>query len=140
MLYVGHFSFNGSGRFPELGDEPEHGHFTCMAEADSIEGATEKFEALFMSLRQQNELFRSVKEIYLDSCAEVRRVPPQGMVSHFEAVLGEAAPAMSVPLPNVSTEDAEAFSIMQADQNEDDWDRDDEDDDEDDRVPFMVFD
>ncbi|MFN7965360.1 MAG: hypothetical protein U0V87_06720 [Acidobacteriota bacterium] len=138
MLYIGHFSFNGSGRFPELGDEPEHGHFTTMVEAESIEQATEKFESLIMKTRHDGDLFSSVSEVYLDSCSELKRIPPEGVISHFEAILGEAAPAMSVPLPGVDETVGQAFAIEQGD-IEAEGANGEGDDDEDDRIPFIVF-
>jgi hypothetical protein len=137
MLYVGHFSFSGSGRFPELGDEPEHGHFTTMVEAESIEDATEKFESLIMRTRHEGDLFNSVSEVYLDSCSELKRLPPEGVISHFEAILGDAAPAMSVPLPGVDETVGQAFSIQQGDLEVEGANG--EEDDEEDRIPFIVF-
>jgi hypothetical protein len=132
MLYVGHFSFNGSGRFPDQGDEPEHGTFTTLVEAESIEAATARFEELLSHAKRTDDLFRSVTEVYLDACAELKSIPVGGVISHFEAVLGDPAPSMSVPLPGVDAEVGQAFSIQQVED-------DDDDEAEEDRQPFLIF-
>lgn len=137
MIYVGHFSFSGQGRFEDDPEAAEHGYFTAMVEADSIQQATEKFESLILNTRAAGDLFGPISEVYLDSCAELKKIPTEGVICHFEAVLGEAAPAMGVPLPGVEDDVGQAFAIQQGDLEANGQNG--EEDDDSDRIPFIVF-
>jgi len=73
MLYIGHFSFTGTGQAGS--DDPVHGSFTCLVEARSIKSAVQKLRTLLKSLKRGWEGFGSVRRVYLDNCAEVKRLP-----------------------------------------------------------------
>ena len=52
MIYIGHFSFKNPGRGQD--SNGWHGYFTCVAEADSVEKAGDKFHLLLRRLRKSS--------------------------------------------------------------------------------------
>ena len=89
MLYLGHFSFVGTAG--HLSNEPVHGSFTCLVEATSIDGASQKPRELVKRLKRTWEGFESVKRVYFDNCVEVKRLPTPGRLGELRGKVGRAA-------------------------------------------------
>jgi hypothetical protein len=85
-LYVGHFSFSIDSK-----TDPWHGFFTLVANAQSIEQALEKFRLLLIEIRKDKKrgVLSDVKEVYLDTCIEVSRIPEAGLMTYFDSMHGE---------------------------------------------------
>jgi hypothetical protein len=97
MMYVGHFSFDASESAPrDAGD----GSFTCLAEADSVEAAVEKFKDYIISLDDSFEGFESVGNIFLDAVIEVNEIPEQGVLTRFEERMPEGLGTIYTTLPD----------------------------------------
>ncbi len=67
MIYLAHFDFVEDG----LGSDESHGYFTCMVEAINIDDALDKFKALLLTLRKEEDVLDEVEEVFLDSCIEI---------------------------------------------------------------------
>ena len=81
-MYVGHFSFDVAGGGSAL-ETVDDGDFTLLAEAESADEALEKFSALIELLDDSFEGFDSVGDVYLDSVSEIKKLPPEGVLSYF---------------------------------------------------------
>ena len=103
MLYLAHFSFD------EHGDEQNHGYFTCVVKADSVDDSLDKFHALISKLRRETEVFQDVIKIYLDDVIQIKQVPSEGFLAHWETRIGEPPPSISTSLPGVDEEYCQAF-------------------------------
>ena len=83
MIYLGHFSFfsadDGSGR----------GYLTCVAEAESIGAALEKFKRLLRRLAGTDRIFSEAVEVYLDASIEIRSIPRKGFLVRSSAIVRE---------------------------------------------------
>jgi hypothetical protein len=138
MLYVGHFSFSEHAIGRKFDDDddntPWHGIFTCMAEADTVHAAFDKFKALISQLRRDEDLFDGVEEVYLDACVEITTVPDAGMLTHFSLREGEDTGGISTALRGVPEHCAAAYQLG-SDTDEDDAN----DEDDHDIEPFMTF-
>jgi hypothetical protein len=132
MLYLGHFSFaQESRRRGSTPPKPWHGYFTCVAEADEVEAAIEKFKALVRKLRDRSDMFSGVERIYLDSCIEIHSVPRGGFLAHFSLKEGEEVGGISTSIRGATKKQAVAFHLGSDDENEDDELHESE--------PFIVF-
>lgn len=110
MLYIGHFSFVDS-LADEEGQATSIGAFQCLAEADDIDAALEKFKAIIGDLHARGDMFDEIADIFLDSCVEIRQVPEAGMLTHFQewTVQCSRVGSISTDLPGVGEECAAAF-------------------------------
>jgi hypothetical protein len=132
MLYVGHFSFAEHAIANKSEDgRPWHGIFTCIAEADTVHGAFDKFKTLIDQLRQDEDLFDGVEEVFLDACIEVTKVPDCGMLAHFSLREGEDNGGISTALRGVPDDCAAAYQLGNGNESNDEDDHDIE--------PFMTF-
>lgn len=104
MFYVGHFSFDGPE--PEFKAESrERGYFTCLVEADTVEGAVDKLRDLVGSLKSWFTGFEDVEDVYLDDVTEVERVPSEGALARFVHTYDDPPGAtVFVSLPGVPRE------------------------------------
>jgi len=103
MIYLGHFSFEDQDSVAP--DHPAiwHGYFSCMAEADSVDKALDKFHALLRRLARTSTVFRGVREVYLDSCIEVRSIPKNGFMTYYKESRGECNESISISLIGVGS-------------------------------------
>lgn len=108
MLYMGHFSFVDS---PQLEDGTSIGAFQCVAEADDMDAALEKFKDIIVDLHTRGELFHEVNDIYLESCVEIRHIPAAGMLTHFQewTIQCSRVGSISTDLPGVAKDCAAAY-------------------------------
>ena len=79
MLYIGHFYFDGQGS----DGEERCGHFTCLAEADSVEKSVKKFMEHIHEIRDSSNLFDGSFEIYLDDVVEIQKLPEKAISLDF---------------------------------------------------------
>ena len=111
MIYLGHFSFGTYGFDAPAGLPNWHGYFTCAAEADSVEKALEKFEALILRVYRSGNIFTDVKEVYLDACVEIRAVPKRGFLSYFCETRGECQERIATSLAGTSVKNASSYEL-----------------------------
>lgn len=114
MLYIGHFDFLED----ESENGPRHGYFTCVAEADNIEAALEKFRALLLSLRKEGDLFDGLSEVFLDSCVEVSSIPEAGFLAHYVSILGERRASISTSVCGASQDQCSAYAFGAPEEDE----------------------
>lgn len=117
MLYLGQFDFRIGG-LDESDTAPDRGYFTCVAEADGIEAALDRFRALILRLREEDDVFNEVPEVYLDACIEIRSIPPSGFLAHFVAYTEGGEGAVSTSVRGASEEDADAYSVGPVEEQE----------------------
>ena len=132
MVYFGHFSFVtaiGPGA-PEQ-TEAWHGYFTCVAEAESVEIALGKFEALLRRLRRSQGIFAGVDKVHLDSCIEIKSIPRRGFLAYYCEEKGGRQPAITTSLFGASAKNAASYQWMANDAAEGDDSR---------SEPFLIFD
>jgi hypothetical protein len=112
MFYIGHFSFNG------FEEQPKHGYFTCLVNANSVEESLDRFKNLLSRLAKESETFRDVSSVYLDVVTEVKEVPPVAFLAHMVTRGGELDLSISTSLPEPDTKYWEAFAIAPDSQGE----------------------
>ncbi len=127
MLYVGHFSFSAA---PAEGDEPSHGVFTCVAEADDVDVALEKLRTLVVRLKEEDDTLTGVTEVYLDSCVEVRSLPEAGLMTYWITWPHEETSSISTGLRWAEDGEAVGYSVLPDDEHVHDESCDHEHDDE----------
>jgi hypothetical protein len=113
MLYLVYFSFH------EQGGEAGQGNFSCVIEADDINGAVGKSAALIEQLHEKAEAFDGIEQIFLDEIVQVNSMPAEGFVAHWQWVPGSTGETVSTVLPEVADEHCEAFSPEFEDASED---------------------
>src|SRR2546422_4013186 len=101
MVYLGHFSFESHHSVVPEGPASWHGYFSCMAEAESVERALDKFDTLLRRLARTSTVFSEVKEVYLDSCIEIKSIPSRGFMAYYKETRGECNGAISTSLVGV---------------------------------------
>ncbi len=111
MLYLGHFSFVHFENDDKDASVSEHGDFTCLAEADDLDTALDKFADLIDQLRDQTDAFAGVREVFLEDCTEVAVMPEAGLIAHLESQEGEPAPAVTMSLPVTASDDCQAYGF-----------------------------
>jgi len=131
MVYVGHFSFLTATDGAHEDAEAWHGYFTCVAEAESVEVALTKFQALLRRLRRSHEIFTGVDRVQLDSCIEIKSIPMRGFLAHYCEEKGERQPAITTSLFGVCAKHAAGYQWVANDASEGDDCR---------SEPFLVFD
>jgi hypothetical protein len=93
MIYLAHFSCDG-----EHNGEPQHGWFTCVAEADDVEACVDKFRRLLNKLYKVEDVFNSVTRVYLEDVIQIMQVPDEGFLGHYSRSPGEAPPSIATTL------------------------------------------
>jgi hypothetical protein len=87
MHYIGHFSFEDHLSETE---QHFHGYFTCVVDATDMDSALEKLRDLVVSLkRNDKDILGDVREVFLDSCIEIKSVPTAGFLGYFLEWRGE---------------------------------------------------
>ena len=89
MVYLGHFSFDSHDS--RVGERPGtwRGYFSCLAEAESVERALDKFDTLLRRVARTSTVFSEVEEVYLDSCIEIKSIPRNGFLAFYKESRGE---------------------------------------------------
>ena len=107
MVYLGHFSFEShdpvTAESLPRGLSMWRGYFSCMAEAESVERALNKFEVLLHRLARTSTVLSEVDEVYLDSCIEIRSVPKNGFMAYYKEMRGECNQSLSTSLVGVGS-------------------------------------
>jgi hypothetical protein len=113
MLYVAHFSFSKEpvkDPLPEsVESEPWYGSCTCVVDAESIDAALEKLKALLHELRNTQDLFDGLHEIYLDACVEIRSLPAGGCLTYYGQHSGKQPSGIFTGMRGVSEEQADVY-------------------------------
>jgi hypothetical protein len=128
VLYIGHFDF-------EEKDDQHHGYCTCVAEAENVSAALEKFRSLLGSLKKNDDLFDNAEDIFLLSCIEASSIPEAGFLAQITVYEGKSSGSIST---SIRGDDADQCSVYG-------WASDEEDGDDDDErardcAPFVSFD
>jgi hypothetical protein len=106
MLYMGFFSFDG------FEDKPNHGYFTCVVNADTVDDSLARFQHLLENMKKANDhTLADVANIYLDAVIEVKKMPSEGFLAHMITREGELDNSISVVLPHVDDTCAQAFTM-----------------------------
>ena len=103
MVYLGHFSFESHDS--ALPERPAdwRGYFSCMAEAECVERALNKFEVLLHRLARTSPVLSEVDEVYLDSCIEITSIPTNGFMAYYKEMRGECNQSLSTSLVGVGS-------------------------------------
>lgn len=79
-MFFAHFSFD---RDNTRNYDSVIGFFTTVVEATNVDDALHKCEELILNIRENEDMFSGVREVFLESIIEVRSVPPGGFLAHF---------------------------------------------------------
>ncbi|MEO5697556.1 MAG: hypothetical protein ABIQ60_10545 [Burkholderiaceae bacterium] len=109
MLYLAHFSFSFEDNPRKKNAQAWHGYFTAVAEAKNVAAVLTKFEALVIKSAESSELFADVKEIFLESCIELKTTPRAGFLAHVALEEGESLGSISTTLPGLNDKYATSF-------------------------------
>jgi hypothetical protein len=118
MLYLGHFSFEQTERRRRLRAQASHGYFTCVAEADDIDGARVKLERMIRKLHKKTELFENVVRVDLEVCVEIRSVPRDGFLTFYNVMEGEDPGGISTAIRGATRREAVAFRAGPSDEHD----------------------
>lgn len=118
MLYVGNFTFTGDALEDET--EASEGYFTCAVNADDAEAALAKFELLIDQIRQSDDLFDGASDVFLESCAEIKEMPENGVLTYWAATSPGAESMISTGVRGATDEQAGSFFLGPDDTPDDD--------------------
>lgn len=107
MIYLAHFDFVEDG----LGSDESHGYFTCMVEAINIDDALDKFKALLLTLRKEEDVLDEVEEVFLDSCIEIHTVPKAGFLANYVSYQGTRTASISTTIRGATDEHCIAYGL-----------------------------
>lgn len=119
MLYVAHFELSKPDENDD-GPDLSIGYFSCVAEAENIDAAMDKFEAIITKQREDERLFEGSGSIYLDTCVEVVKMPETGILSHYVEYAPDGMGATATTLPGVDEDCCNAFGMNEPGENEGD--------------------
>lgn len=103
MLYVVGFEFHTPDE-----EQPRHGHFTVVVEADGPEAALDACADRIEAVHEHANLLDEGTTIYVDTIVELAKVPPEGALLGYVCELGESVGSIDCALP-VSVEGATSF-------------------------------
>ena len=108
MLYVGHFTFLGPK--PEIRADPTpSGWFALVAEAESVGAAAEKFREHVEQAKGLFSFFEPVETVWLEDIVEIKRLPEEGVLTHFHLQPDDRGASVATALPGVSEEFCVAY-------------------------------
>src|SRR2546423_770354 len=88
-------------------------------------------EALLHRLARTGTVFSEVKNVYLDSCIEIRSIPAGGFLAYYWEGRGKCREAISTSLPRVKSNHASDYRFCEKRDTETDTSA---------REPFVVLD
>jgi len=98
MLYSGHFSFDEIG----VDQTPRHGYFACLATAENVKQAFEKFKKRILQIREEekDELFTKMLAIYVEDVVEIPdNFSEEAVVTRYQSSEGPFPKSESCFLP-----------------------------------------
>lgn len=107
-LYIAHLSFATDGE-SELG--PWHGYCTVVVEAGDIDEALDKVTERVTTMKREGDVFEEIGELFLDSCVEIRSVPEEGLLAHFQEWNGEAEGSIAATIPDYTGDDVDGYHM-----------------------------
>lgn len=114
MIYIGHFYFDGL----DAEGEEYCGHFTCMAEADSVEMAVEKFREHVHELRESSELLDGSVSVYIDDIVEIQKVPQKAIAIDFISSYADELFSHGCSIPSENLDGCAVYDWMPDGQSE----------------------
>ena len=105
VLFLGHFSFDEV----DSEENPRHGYFSAVAEADNADAAMDKFKALIKNKKKKGGIFEKVLAVYIDDIIEIPSVTEKGFITTFQSSDGAFPESVSHSLPDVETEEIKAY-------------------------------
>lgn len=109
MLYVVHFSFLRD--LPNDDTEVFHGYFTAVVEAQDVDAALEKLEALILSLSVKDDVFEGVDAVFLDACVECREIPTTGFMAYFKQWMGPGTATIETAIRGAGEDQVAVYDI-----------------------------
>lgn len=104
MLYIAQLSFH------ERGEEEGQGNFSCVIEADDVDGAADRVADIIEKLAESTEVFDGLSEVYLDEIIQINRVPKEGFLAHWQWAPDGKEETVSTVIPGTDEADLEAFT------------------------------
>ena len=111
MIYLGHFSFFKEG-VDDISDATlNHGNFTTIVEAGNVDEALGKFKDLLVKLKDEEDFFAGVSEIFLDACIECITIPSSGFLTFYQKWSSSGKSSISTAIRGVTDEQAVAYDF-----------------------------
>ncbi|RJP76167.1 MAG: hypothetical protein C4524_10650 [Candidatus Zixiibacteriota bacterium] len=105
MLYIADFTFTTGTE-----EDGSVGHFTCLVEADNIEGAEQKLSSLVLAAHAKQDLFQPGTNVYLHDILEVEKLPESGIMAHYTEMDLSGETSANWPLPYPEDFDGSCYS------------------------------
>jgi len=119
LLYIAHFSFDDiAASTSSAEDGARHGYFALVVEASDVEEAVDKFKALIIELHRDEDVLNDVRQVFLDSCVEIRTIPNPGFLVHYAMIEGEYLGGIYTSLRGGSAETATAYYFESPDEDD----------------------
>lgn len=101
MLYIGHFYF-----IAQVSDQEEFcGRFTCLAKAEDVSEAVQKFRDHLWERIESGGLFDGNVSVYLDDLIELNKEPENAIAFNFRSLPDLTQPSTVCPLLSVDSEE-----------------------------------
>jgi len=107
MLHIGHFSFDAL----DNDNNPEHGYFTAIVDADSPKAALDVFTRQVLQLKKSQFAFSHLERIYLEDIIRVKEVPGEPLVTLLQSSKGPFPRSISYSLPATDRAGVDAYGL-----------------------------
>lgn len=107
MLYSAHFSFDEIG----VDQEPRHGYFSCLVQADNPSEALKKIKNRILYIRNEtkDEVFSKILAIYVEDIIEMEKFPEDAVITRFQSSEGPFPKSKSCFLPVSETDKLKSY-------------------------------
>ena len=107
MLFIGHFSFDEI----DSDDQPKHGYFSSIVDAENPDDAVAKFEAHIKKMKATAREMVSVVNVYIEEILRIAKIPETPIITRLQSSAGEFPRSVSHSLPGVFGKNVDTFGF-----------------------------
>ena len=107
MLFIGHFSFDEI----DADDQPKHGYFSSIVDAENPDDAVAKFEVHIKMMKETAREMVSVVNVYIEEILRIAKIPEMPIITRLQSSAGEFPASVSHSLPGVFGKNVDAFGF-----------------------------
>lgn len=108
MLFIGHFTFDEIG----IDDQPKHGYFSSIVDAENPDAAVEKFAAHIKRMKTEIPQMSDVVNVYIEEILRIGEIPTTPVMTRLQSSEGEFPRSVSHCLPGAFDQEIEAFGFV----------------------------
>ena len=107
MLFIGHFSFDEI----DTDDQPKHGYFSSIVDAENPDDAVAKFEVHIKKMKETALEMVSVVNVYIEEILRIAKIPEMPIITRLQSSVGEFPASVSHSLPGVFGKNVDTFGF-----------------------------